>query len=224
MLSSSQANSTQDNSTLTGTSAQELPPQPVPSIEPPALPELSSVTGSQPNAISQQPAAIQQDPLAQLRDIHTPTDVHLWPLDWGWWALLFILTGVLVTLFVVIKRYIAFNQARKIALKNVDLVSNQAPDWAMQLNTLLKRAALTYFEHEAVAGLHGTQWHAFLLANCPRKQQEIEEGLNILNANLYSNKENSGDFTTCQKAVKTWIKHAAFNKDKQAKTFIEASE
>jgi hypothetical protein len=209
MLSSSQANSTQDNSTLTGTSAQELPPQPVPSIEPPALPELSSVTGSQPNAISQQPAAIQQDPLAQLRDIHTPTDI---------------ITGVLVTLFVVIKRHIAFNQARKIALKNVDLVSNQAPDWAMQLNALLKRAALTYFEHEAVAGLHGTQWHAFLLANCPRKQQEIEEGLSILNANLYSNKENSGDFTTCQKAVKTWIKHAAFNKDKQAKTFIEASE
>jgi hypothetical protein len=37
------------------------------------------------------------DPLAQLRDIQLPEPVGLWPLAWGWWALLLLVVGELDT-------------------------------------------------------------------------------------------------------------------------------
>ena len=48
----------------------------------------------------------QGDPLAELRDIHLPEAVSLWPLAPGWWLLLALIAAVLgLSIAVWLRRY-----------------------------------------------------------------------------------------------------------------------
>ena len=66
----------------------------------------------------------QQDPLAQLRDIHVPTEVNIWPLDWGWVAIAVCLLA-LFCLYKAITAHIRHNKARKQALALLESISAQ---------------------------------------------------------------------------------------------------
>lgn len=109
------------------------------------------------------------DPLAAFKDIQMPEVSTWWPLAWGWWVLiLFSLIFLIWLTHFLIKKY-RTGIAKKQAIKQIDQLSSA--DSLIQLNSLLKRAFLSYYQRDKVAGLHGKQWHRFLIQQLPASKQ-----------------------------------------------------
>lgn len=118
----------------------------------------------------QLPGILQQqgDPLAELRDIHPPGPIDDWPPAPGWWLLAILALLALVAASTVLYQRWRNNRYRRQALEELkSLIS----DWhshqddrryLAEVQTLLKRTALTGFPREAVASLTGEAWVAFL--------------------------------------------------------------
>lgn len=156
----------------------------------------------------------QQDPLAQLRDIHVPEEVNIWPLDWGWWVLIAVVLLVLFGLYKAISAHIRHNKARKQALALVESISEKQNNWPVALNSILKRTAMSYYPTQQVAALYGKQWQAFLTSSLRSSDKELEGGLAKLVSNIYQATPNPSDFETCKGAVKNWLSKAKLPKDK----------
>ena len=123
-----------------------------------------------PPATGAQPGMTQQatDPLAQLRDIHTPSMIETWPPAPGWWLLAALGTLLVIAGITWLFRYWRANRYRREAMSEL---AQLFEDWHKNedelaylgsLQRLLKRAALTSFPREDVAGLTGEAWVQFL--------------------------------------------------------------
>lgn len=108
------------------------------------------------------------NPLSQLRDIHMPADIGWWPLAIGWMILMVI--GLLIIsfgLYWIIRRWIS-HRAKREMLNMLNQLQRQytheknATVIARELSVLLKRAALSQFPREEVAGLQSEAWLLFL--------------------------------------------------------------
>jgi hypothetical protein len=106
--------------------------------------------------------------LKQLRDIHLPDPISLWPIAIGWYflgALLIIYFALLITYFIRRSRRL---QSRRYLLKRLEDLREQyqteadARTIAVELSILLRRACLVSFPRREVAGLQGEQWLEFL--------------------------------------------------------------
>ncbi len=107
------------------------------------------------------------DPLQELRDVHLPDPISLWPLAWGWWMVLgLVVFGVIV--FMWIRSYRRRTHARRLALLELGIVQNhyrhnQDDQWAVgRLSEIVRRLALATFPRTEVAGLVGNAWLRFL--------------------------------------------------------------
>ncbi|USI29915.1 DUF4381 domain-containing protein [Alteromonas macleodii] len=158
----------------------------------------------------------QQDPLAQLRDIHVPTEVNIWPLDWGWWVAIAVFLLALFCLYKAITAHIRHNKARKQALALLESISAQQSNWPVALNSILKRTAMSYYPTQQVAGLYGKQWQAFLTSALKSSDSKLESDLGLLVNNVYQATPNPSDFETCKGAVKNWLLKAKLPKNKGA--------
>ena len=158
----------------------------------------------------------QQDPLAQLRDIHVPTEVNIWPLDWGWWVAIAVFLLALFCLYKTITAHIRHNKARKQALALLESISAQQSNWPVALNSILKRTAMSYYPTQQVAGLFGKQWQAFLTSALKSSDCKLENDLGLLVSNVYQATPNPSDFETCKGAVKNWLLKAKLPKSKRA--------
>ncbi len=125
---------------------------------------------SQAPAPSQLPGIMQQqtDPLAELRDIHMPAPIEVWPPAPGWWLLAIIAAlAVLAGLFWLYRRWRS-NRYRREALAELRTLMSAWQEhgddhrYLTELQALLKRTALTSFPREEVASLTGEAWVAFL--------------------------------------------------------------
>lgn len=101
--------------------------------------------------------------LSQLRDIHSPPAISVWPLAMGWYVFfgfLVCLIGIFIYLWV---RHLKKHYLKKVVLKRIEeLQLQKTPQVAEELSILLKRAALAIFPRKTVAGLHGEEWLRFL--------------------------------------------------------------
>lgn len=158
----------------------------------------------------------QQDPLAQLRDIHVPTEVNIWPLDWGWWVAIAVVLLALFCLYKAITAHIRHNKARKQALALLESISAQQSNWPVALNSILKRTAMSYYPTHQVAGLYGKQWQAFLTSALKSSDSKLESDLGLLVSNVYQATPSPSDFETCKGAVKNWLLKAKLPKNKGA--------
>ncbi|WP_251359247.1 DUF4381 domain-containing protein [Kangiella sp. TOML190] len=105
-----------------------------------------------------------QELLSQLKDVRLPTEVSWWPLAIGWWLLLSILLALLLA--IVIRAYRRYKKHRmsKLAIQELDEIEANKPDnWLMELEVLLKRAALSYFPATKIAQLNEQEWINFLI-------------------------------------------------------------
>jgi hypothetical protein len=171
-----------------------------------------ATNSAMPSTLAQQDPLAQKDPLAQLRDIHVPSDVNAWPLDWGWWCLIAI---VIATTFLTVRaiyRHIQHTKAKKHALQVLKTISIKDEDWPQSLNTLLKRVALSYFPQSDVASLHGNAWFTFLTNQCSANEL-VHKGFNALQLNLYKRRVNNDAFADCFYATEYWISKTSFPKD-----------
>ena len=112
----------------------------------------------------------QQDPLAQLRDIHLPEAVSLWPLAPGWWLLL-----VLCSLALGLLVWHAFKRMRDKRYRTLAVAELEASyqnfqhhkDTSAYISAsqqILRRTALYHYTDQRanIAPLHGSAWINFL--------------------------------------------------------------
>ncbi|MGI9251244.1 MAG: DUF4381 domain-containing protein [Pseudohongiellaceae bacterium] len=111
--------------------------------------------------------------LAQLRDIHLPESIGLWPLAPGWWLLiltLLALTGIGLHYGLrALHRYRLRQQAlAELARIQAEYAyASGDPNvlklrYVNQVNTLLRRVALFHFPASAVGSLSGVAWVDFI--------------------------------------------------------------
>src|SRR5438477_7311097 len=103
--------------------------------------------------------------LQQLKDIHLPPAIPMWPMAPGWIFLSILILGFLsYGISIVFRRYqkkkpIRFALAR---LKVLMSENSENTNIAAELSTLIRRTALSYFHREEIAGLSGHNWLHFL--------------------------------------------------------------
>ena len=125
-----------------------------------------------------------QDPLAAFKHIQMPEVSTWWPLAWGWWLVILI---ALVALFfscqLLIKQY-KLRIAKQQALAQIKQLEQASS--LISLNSLLKRALMSYLPRHSVASLHGAKWQALLISLLPEnKQAEYQTQFNALLSGLY---------------------------------------
>ena len=109
-----------------------------------------------------------QNPLSELRDIHLPEPVSLWPITLGWWILAIV---ILTTAYVSIRWYTRRRKKqayKREALRHLDKLEIKYMRNANHhqllndLSELMRRVCLTAYPRKQVAGLIGSKWLAFL--------------------------------------------------------------
>jgi uncharacterized membrane-anchored protein YhcB (DUF1043 family) len=148
-----------------------------------------------------------QDPLAQLRDIHLPDPISIWPPAIGWWLLLVIIMLLAVAVGWAIKRHLA-NRKRQLMINNE--LDNVLANYKLQgdfqtylqaLSELLKRAAISLREDKQVAAYSGKEWQQYISQYTSPDQKDL---CHYFGDNLYQRK-GSGDVPALQKFAKDWI-------------------
>lgn len=109
-----------------------------------------------------------ENSLINLKDIHLPPDVSIWPPAPGWWILAVVLLLILVFFGTWIRRSFARKKPKTEAIRllnNLQDRQNNTDDTQVifrDLSQLLRRSALTFCKEENVASLHGAAWLEFL--------------------------------------------------------------
>lgn len=101
---------------------------------------------------------MQQNPLDQLKDIHLPDPISIWPLGMGWWVLIaLIICFVALTVW-----WIKKNQWKRVAKQQLLSYEPVASvDYYYQINRSLKQIAVQRFGAQC-AQLSGPRWLEFL--------------------------------------------------------------
>ena len=156
------------------------------------------------------------DPLAQLKDIHLPEAVGLWPLAWGWWVLLILLVLVAMTAFLMVRRHRQRNRYRAAALAELQRATlsvkagavnqdQQVATYLQQLSIILRRAALSGCGNSYQANLKGEDWLRWLDDQCPETRGGFSSGVGrALLTGPYETKPQA-DTDSLQQLVSVWL-------------------
>ncbi|MCU7961377.1 MULTISPECIES: DUF4381 domain-containing protein [unclassified Shewanella] len=127
-----------------------------------------------PQATVPMPSTASNPALAQLQDIIHPDPIGAWPWAIGYWLVLALVIA-LITLLVIWLRKRARDLAPKKAAKQLlNQLDKQATSYASDVNSILKRTAMSYLSREAIASLDGEAWAAWLDSYLPEhKRQRI---------------------------------------------------
>jgi len=100
----------------------------------------------------------QQNPLDQLKDIHLPDPISIWPLGLGWWVVIVLVIGVVLLTIWWVKK----NQWKRLAKRQLLSYEPMANvDYYYQMNRSLKQIAVQRFGSKC-AQLSGQRWLEFL--------------------------------------------------------------
>ncbi len=127
-----------------------------------------------PQATVPMPSTASNPALAQLQDIIHPDPIGAWPWAIGYWLVLALVIA-LITLLVIWLRQRARDLApKKTAKQLLNQLDKQATSYASDVNSLLKRTAMSYLSREAIASLNGEAWATWLDSYLPEhKRQRI---------------------------------------------------
>lgn len=154
-----------------------------------------------PNAVQNIPSQLAQtgNPLDQLKDIHLPDGISMWPIAWPWWALL--ISVIALTVFSI--WFYKKNKWKKAALAQLQLLKIDNENFAAQANRLLKQICLGPLKQSQCAHLSGAAWLDHLNATCkePLFTQELQAF-----AQAPDNPNITLDHHTLKTACENWIK------------------
>jgi Domain of unknown function (DUF4381) len=105
------------------------------------------------------------DLLKQLRDIHYPPAIKIWPLAVAWYVVIAFFLCALVAIFYRRFRQYKRDQLKRMVLKQIEELQEKrgmGKNISEELSKLLKRAALARYPRHEVAGLFGEDWLLFL--------------------------------------------------------------
>ncbi len=103
----------------------------------------------------------------ELRDIHLPDPISWWPIAPGWWLLIVSLFLIITVIFILRKIYLGKQLKRDITaeLENIKqqfYKTQNKSQLAKSLSILLRRASITYYPENNIAGLTGNNWLNYL--------------------------------------------------------------
>ena len=144
--------------------------------------------------------------LAALKDIQLPEAVGFWPLAPGYWISLLIVITILIFGSIWLVRRKRQLLARKLALTELAQLPLTTKDYPQKINTLLKRAVLSYLPRKEVAALDGDDWYLLLDSQLPtNKQGQFKSLLNRrFSAQDFSNEQAQ----ELKKLAEYWLKKA----------------
>ena len=150
------------------------------------------------------------EPLAQLRDIHTPAIIEVWPPALGWWMIATFCFLLIAAALILLIRVWRANRYRREALSELNkflVIWNKNNDdyaYLRSLQSLLKRTALTTFPRKDVAGLTGEAWVHFLDQATNRNDFSIGEGEALIDGVYRA--DFSVDVNSLNVVAKMWIR------------------
>lgn len=103
--------------------------------------------------------------LANMHDIQPPEMISNLPIAMGYWLVLAALCIALVILIVKLKRDWHKRAAKREVLAQLDaliVTQDNSSALPLQINSLIKRAAMSYLSREQVAGLQGPAWYQWM--------------------------------------------------------------
>jgi len=106
------------------------------------------------------------DNLPELRDIHIPDGVSIFPLAYGWWVIALIIVGVIGAVYLTM--FLRRKSKKLYALYLLKNLTLESPIKAAALMSKILRRICVYKYHEGV-GLSGDDWAEFLLAHTKEK-------------------------------------------------------
>ncbi|MGI2001835.1 DUF4381 domain-containing protein [Shewanella frigidimarina] len=109
--------------------------------------------------------------LAQMQDIVLPEPISAVPIAPGYWIIAAILITLAIWLVKRLYKQHQYHAPRKIALTLLDSYDIEDDTFAAQVNSLLKRTALTYLPREHLAKLNGQPWFDWLDTRLASGQQ-----------------------------------------------------
>lgn len=160
-----------------------------------------------------------------LADIHLHTAPGMWPLAWGWWLVIAATLALIIAIVIGLRARANKTRAQKQALQALDTVTALA-----DMNALLKRAALSYFDREHVAGLTGAAWLRFLDEQLPASKRPMGNHGFSAHQDLWQkgifSKEGLSDteLATCKALTERWLKHALPPKASRASSYTPAAK
>ena len=110
----------------------------------------------------------EENPLINLKDIHLPPAVAIWPPAPGWGIVAVVLLLIIVFCGMLISRILERRKPKTEALRLLKNLQNQQNNTKKSLEILrglsqiLRRVALTFCADENVSSLHGSEWLEFL--------------------------------------------------------------
>ena len=117
------------------------------------------------------PNDVNASALAQMQDIQLPDPISAFPIAPGYWLIATILIVLVLWLGKRIYKQHQYHAPRKQALTLLQSFDIDDDNFAAQVNSLLKRTALTYLPREHLAKLNGKPWFDWLDTRLPATQQ-----------------------------------------------------
>ncbi|MFT6311212.1 MAG: hypothetical protein ACJAQS_001583 [Porticoccus sp.] len=148
-----------------------------------------------------------QDPLAQLRDIHLPDSLSMWPMAMGWWILLALIILLLALIGWGIRRHLANKKRQAMIQRELNKllsdykIQGDFQHYLQSLSELLKRAAISLRGDNHVAAYAGNTWQQYVYQYARQDQKYL---CNYFGDELYQRK-GSGDVPALQQFAKDWI-------------------
>ena len=146
------------------------------------------------------------NPLAELKDIHLPDSVSIFPLTIGWYILIVLLIiGIALFLWWRLK----VRKQRKQTLKInqlLDEIESRCTDTANtigEVSILLKRVAVTKFPKHDIHKLFGERWLAFLDKTGKTNNFTVGAGRSLLDIYKKQNLNNPSEFFA---VIRKWLK------------------
>jgi hypothetical protein len=112
-------------------------------------------------------------PLAQLQDIKLPDQISAMPIAPGYWMIAAFIIAIAIWLGYQLYKKYQYHAPRRMALAMLNQYDINDDGFAAQVNSLLKRIAMTYLPRENLAKLNGQPWFDWLDTRLPSKQQQI---------------------------------------------------
>ena len=151
-------------------------------------------------------------PLQELRDVHLPDPIALWPPAPGWWVLSgLVVIGAIVFLW--IRMYRRRTRARRLAITELGAIkqhydTHRDDQWLVQrLSAIVRRYAIATFPRTEVAGLVGISWLQFL--NRTGQTNQFTDGIGHLLSSGPYRPESAVSAAELVPLVDHWIRHAS---------------
>lgn len=159
--------------------------------------------------------------LSQLKEIHEPAAIGVWPLAPGWWILIVCTTFIAIVTILLWRRHIQKNGWKKEAVNTIAAIKKQASEQSHHqslflINQLIKRVAIYKCNDTSIKALTGESWGQYLVdfLNGPDTPNMFStQQLNLLSEGLYqqtidTDKSINAEITALLKALNNWIKEA----------------